>query len=130
MASQYLKNIAARRSIYGLGKESTISNARIKEILHETIKHSPTSFNMQAPRTVLLLNKEHDKLWDLATESVKAKLGQEGYNGLKAKLEGYKGGYGTILFFTDRPTLKSFQDKFPYMPFDQWADHSQGKHVT
>src|SRR3954452_17226524 len=50
MASQYLKNIANRRTIYALSKESTISNDRVQEIVTEVLKHTPSSFNNQAGR--------------------------------------------------------------------------------
>lgn len=126
MASQYLTSIASRRSIYALSKESTISNARIREILTETIKHSPSSFNNQAQRAVLLVGAEHDKLWDLAREHVKSSLGEQGYNGLKSKIDGYQGGYGTVVWFEDKETLKPFQEKNPGLPFGEWAAHSQG----
>jgi len=127
MASQYLKNIAGRRSIYALAKESTIPDARIQEILTETIKHSPSSFNNQAGRAVLLLGTHHDKLWNLADDTVKSKLPQQAYDGLKPRIDGYKGAYGTIMFFEDGETMKPFKATHPEMPFDQWSEHSQGK---
>ncbi|KAK5937219.1 hypothetical protein PMZ80_010519 [Knufia obscura] len=126
MASQYLKSIASRRSIYALSKESTISNARLQEILTETIKHSPSSFNNQAGRAVLLLGDSHNKLWELAEETVKSKLPPQAYEGLKPKLYGYKNGYGTVMFFEDGQTLKPYKDSHPEMPFDQWSEHSVG----
>lgn len=126
MASAYLKAIASRRTIYQLSKESTIPNSRIKEILTETIKHSPSSFNNQAQRAVLLIGAEHDKMWDIADETVKTKLGEQAYAGLAPKIAGYKAGYGTILFFDDAETIRPFKEKHPEMPFDQWNTHSQG----
>lgn len=126
MASAYLKAIAGRRSIYALSKESTISNERIREILTETIKHSPSSFNNQAQRAVLLVGAEHDKLWAMAEETVKTKLGDQAYQGLKPRIDGYKSGYGTVMWFEDAATLQPFKDKNPSFPFDDWARHSQG----
>lgn len=125
MASAYLKAIASRRTIYQLSKESTISNARIKEILTETIKHSPSSFNNQAQRAVLLLGDDHDKLWNVADAHIKEVLPQA-YDALKGKIAGFKAGYGTIMFFESSETIQPFKDKHPEMPFDQWGDHSQG----
>lgn len=126
MASQYLKNIANRRTIYALSKESTISNARIQEILTETIKHSPSSFNNQAGRAVLLVGDHHDKLWNLADTTVKTKLGEQAYAGLKPRIDGFRNGYGTIMFFEDAEAMKPFKEKHPEMPFDQWSEHAQG----
>ncbi len=127
MATQYLKNIASRRTIYALSKDSTISNARIQEILTETIKHSPSSFNSQAGRAVLLLGDNHDKLWNMAEETVKTKLPPQAYDGLKPKLDGLKSGHGTVMFFDDGEAMKPFKAAHPEMPFDQWCEHSQGR---
>lgn len=125
MASEYLKSIANRRTIYALSKESTISHERIQEILVETIKHSPSSFNNQAQRAVLLVGAEHDKLWDFADAHVKEVLPQA-YEGLKQRLAGYRGGYGTVMFFEDSQSLEPFVAQHPNFPFGQWGDHSQG----
>ncbi|KAJ9653360.1 hypothetical protein H2198_007449 [Neophaeococcomyces mojaviensis] len=125
MASAYLKNIANRRTIYALQKASSISDSRIQEILTETIKHTPSSFNSQAGRAVLLLKSEHDTLWDLGHDAVKSNLPQA-YDGLKPKIDGYKAAYGTILFFEDQETLDGMKSKNPGMPFDQWSEHSSG----
>jgi len=130
MASQYLKNIANRRTTYALSKESPISDPRIYEILTGTIKHSPSSFNNQAGRAILLLGGHHDKLWNLAEDTVKTTLPQQAYDGLKPKLDGYKKGYGTVLFFEDSETLKPFKSAHPEMPFDQWSEHSQDKYIS
>jgi len=127
MATGYLENIASRRTIYALSKESTISNDRIQEILAETIKHSPSSFNNQAGRAVLLFGDDHDRLWNIAEDVVKTQLPPQAYEGLKPKLDGYKSGYGTIMFFEDGETMKPYKAAHPEMPFDQWSEHSQGK---
>jgi len=125
MASTYLQAIAGRRSIYALQKSSTISDARIQEILTETIKYSPSSFNSQSSRAVLLLNSEHDKLWDIGHDAIKNNL-PDAYNNLKPKLDGYKAAYGTVLWFEDQETLDGMKSKNPGMPFDQWSEHSIG----
>lgn len=125
MASEYLKAIANRRTIYALSAESTISNERIQEILVETIKHSPSSFNNQAQRAVLLVGDHHHKLWDMADAHIKEVLPQA-YEGLKDRLAGYRGGYGSVMFFEDSETLEPFVAKNPNFPFGQWGDHSQG----
>jgi predicted oxidoreductase (fatty acid repression mutant protein) len=42
-----LDAVKDRRSFYALGKESTISNERIKELVEFTITHAPGAFNVQ-----------------------------------------------------------------------------------
>ena len=42
-----LDAVKDRRTYYKLSKESTISEARIKELVEYAIKHAPSSFNVQ-----------------------------------------------------------------------------------
>lgn len=42
-----LDAVKDRRSIYQLSKDSTISDERVKELVEFTIKHCPSSFNVQ-----------------------------------------------------------------------------------
>lgn len=125
MSAQYLKSLANRRSIYALGKLSPVSVTRLQEIVTEVLLHTPSSFNNQAGRAVLLVGDAHDKLWDIADTHIKSKV-PEAYDGLKSKLKGYRDGYGTILFFEDGEILRGLKAKKPEMPFDQWSQHSQG----
>jgi uncharacterized protein len=53
-----------RRTIHTLSPESTISDSRLQELIREVITHTPSPFNTQTCRVVLLLKEEHYKLWD------------------------------------------------------------------
>lgn len=125
MAAQYLKAIANRRTIYTLSKESPISNDKIQELITDTLKHTPSAFNSQAGRIVILFGKEHDKLWQIGDETVKTKLPQA-YDALKDKIAGFAAGYGTVMYFEDESTLAGMKEKHPGMPFGQWSEHSSG----
>ena len=48
-----------------------ISDDRIKEIIDHAVKHSPSTFNSQSARVVLLLGSHQDKLWDLTKEALR-----------------------------------------------------------
>merc|ERR1712093_236927 len=43
----FLETVKARRTYYALKKESTISDAKIQEIIKEAVLHVPSSFNSQ-----------------------------------------------------------------------------------
>jgi uncharacterized protein len=43
----FLDAVKDRHSIYSLSKDSPISDERVKELLEFTIKHAPSSFNVQ-----------------------------------------------------------------------------------
>jgi predicted oxidoreductase (fatty acid repression mutant protein) len=57
-----------RRSYYGIKKECPISDAELEAIVKRCVKHSPTSFNMQSSRAVLLTGKHHELLWEKIAE--------------------------------------------------------------
>jgi predicted oxidoreductase (fatty acid repression mutant protein) len=98
MSSQLTLPQAAheRRSIYQLQKASTISDARIKEIVHDAIREVPSSFNSQSTRLVVLVKDEHDKFWDIVTDVLKSIVPEDKWESTAGRLAGFKGGYGTV----------------------------------
>ena len=67
-----------RRTHYGLTKQSTIPDAQLKSILETAVKHTPSAFNSQSARVVMLLGKESDKLWDIVKTAYVPTLGGDG----------------------------------------------------
>ena len=62
MSTSFNEAVKARRSIYALSASSPISDAAITTIVNEAVKHSPSSFNSQSSRAILLLGEEHTKI--------------------------------------------------------------------
>lgn len=91
-----------RRTIYQLGKKSSVPDSKIEELVNAAILNVPSAFNTQSTRLIVLLHDQHDRLWDIAIESfeglVKAgKLPQEIWEKQTLpKLLGFKGAYGTV----------------------------------
>ncbi|MGO1529340.1 MAG: nitroreductase family protein [Senegalia sp. (in: firmicutes)] len=102
-----------RRSIYSISNSSTVSDEKIKEIVEESIKHTPTAFNSQTGRVMLLLNENHNKFWDITEDALRKVVPQGQFEPTKEKIESFRSGYGTILFFEDQETVKSLQEQFP-----------------
>lgn len=96
MSDASLSAARARRTYYALQNKSPISDARINEIVKETILHTPSAFNSQSTRIVVLIGAEHEKLWDIAKEAVKAVAPAEQWPASEKKLDGFRGGYGTV----------------------------------
>ena len=95
-ADPFLDIMVARRTFYALNKSSPIPQSRIEEIIRHAILHVPSSFNSQSTRIVLLVGEEHDKLWEIVRESVKAVAPPEVWPTSEKKLNGLKAGYGTV----------------------------------
>lgn len=94
-----------RISAYDLTKASPIPDSRIHEIVQHAIKHTPSSFNVQSARAVILLKDEHDKLWSLADQTAKSIHPEAHTKMLSGMIKGFSGAYGTILWFEDSESL-------------------------
>jgi uncharacterized protein len=97
-ADELIKYFKARRTYYGLKPESPISDEKIHEIVQQAVLHTPSSFNSQSTRVLVLLGDQHKKLWDdIVKPAVKAVAPPEAWEGSEKKLTGFSQGYGTIL---------------------------------
>ncbi|AST94894.1 nitroreductase family protein [Shouchella clausii] len=126
----FFEAIEKRRSYYAISKDSVASDERIKEIVEHAVKHVPSAFNSQSARVIILLGKEHDKFWDLTTEALKAVVGDGDFSGTQQKMDGFKAGYGTVLFFEDQEPILKLQESFPLYAenFPIWSEQSSGMH--
>ena len=92
----FMQAVASRRTYYALSPSSPIPDSRIQELVTETIKNTPSAFNSQTARLVLLLKKEHEKLWDIVAEVYQQQLPAEKFAHAKVKFDGFRKGYGTV----------------------------------
>lgn len=120
--------VEKRRSIYGISKDVTVSDERIQEIVHHAMKHSPTSFNSQSGRIVLLLGEQHDKLWDITKETLRKVVPEGQFGQTEEKMTAFKSGYGTVLFFEDQSVVEGLQKQFELYKdsFPIWSEQSSG----
>ncbi|RST57571.1 nitroreductase family protein [Siminovitchia terrae] len=120
--------VKERRSIYGISKESPISDDKIEEIIEHAIKHAPTAFNSQSARVVLLLGENHDKLWNITESALRELVPEDQFEPTAQKMEAFRNGYGTVLFFEDDNVVKSLQEQFPLYAdkFPEYAQQSSG----
>ncbi|ULO05343.1 nitroreductase family protein [Paenibacillus sp. 19GGS1-52] len=128
MSKNFFEAVKGRRSVYAISKESTISDAKIQEIVEEAVLHSPTSFNSQTSRAVVLLGEQHDKLWDITAEALRKIVPTEQFEGTAQKLASFKAGYGSVLFFEDQVGVKQLQENFALYAdnFPIWSNQSSG----
>ncbi|SEK26311.1 nitroreductase family protein [Paenibacillus sp. OK003] len=129
MSTSFFEALKNRRSYYGISKESTISDAKIQEIVEEAVKYTPTSFNSQTSRAVVLLGEQHDKLWNHTEEILREVVGNaEAFQSTAEKMAGFRSGYGTVLFFEDNNVIAQLQQNFAAYAdnFPIWANQSNG----
>jgi uncharacterized protein len=97
MASDpFFAAVIGRRSLYALSDSSPIPDARVQEIVEKAVKHSPSTFNVQSARAVVLFKAEHTKFWDYALEFVKAALPEAVVAQLEPRITGFRAAYGSV----------------------------------
>lgn len=128
MNKNFYEAIKERRSIYAISKESPISDERIQEIVEDIVKHVPSAFNSQTTRTVILLGESHDKLWDITMEALRKIVPANNFASTEAKINSFKSGHGTVLFFEDFAVVEALQQQFELYKdnFPVWALQTSG----
>lgn len=128
MAKDFKEVVQARRSIYALGNEKVVSEADIEAIVNFAFTHTPTAFNAQEFRGVVLFGEHHEKLWEIVRETLRPLVPADAFASTDKKLDGFKAGYGTVLFFTDTAVVTGLQEKFDLYKdnFPIWANENIG----
>lgn len=125
---EFKKLVENRRSYYAIEKKSPISDQEISQIVEHGIKYVPSSFNSQSARAVLLLGDNHDSLWEITRETLRKIIPEDAFSSTDSKIDGFKNGYGTILFFEDQEVIEGLQEQFPLYKdvFPVWSLQSSG----
>ncbi|WP_057828203.1 nitroreductase family protein [Liquorilactobacillus cacaonum] len=129
MNQKLVELLAKRRSIYALGKNVTESKEEIVSLVKKAIRESPTAFNNQSTRAIVLFGNASDKAWDLVAERLKSEVPtEEAYAKTKEKINSFKAGFGTVLFFTHQPTIDDNKAQFALYAdnFQDWSEQGLG----
>lgn len=128
MSTPFFTAVKERRSVYGLGKEEIVSREKIQEIVLEAVKHTPSSFNSQSARVVVLFGEQSDKLWNITKETLRKIVPAENFAPTEERVNGFGSGYGTVLFFEDQTVIEGLQKQFASYAdnFPIWSGHSSG----
>lgn len=107
-----LRIIKQRRTQYALGKNVSLSQDEIETLVRETVRESPSAFNSQSSRVVILFNDEHQKLWDLVKDTLRPLVTADQLEATEAKIDSFSAGAGTVLFFEDDNVINDLQEQF------------------
>ncbi|MCC4342945.1 nitroreductase family protein [Limosilactobacillus reuteri] len=129
MNSQFNSLSANRRSIYALGDNLSQTPEEIFDLVKQTVKNSPTAFNSQTVRAVVLFGKSSDKVWEIVEDALrKIAKSPDAFEQTKTKIDSFKAGYGTILYFTDTTIVHQLENDYPSYAanFANWAEQGLG----
>ncbi len=124
--TNFLELIKKRRSIYSIGKNLKHTPSEIEELIQEAVKHSPSAFNSQSSRVVILFNQSHENFWNIVLDVLKTIVPAEALAGTEQKIQSFAAGGGTVLFFEDQDVIKGLQEQFELYAdnFPVWSEHS------
>ncbi|HCM89641.1 MULTISPECIES: nitroreductase family protein [Vagococcus] len=126
--SNFITALKKRRSIYHLGENISLSETEVESLIKEVVRESPSSFNSQTQRVVILFGESNQKLWSITETALKVVTPAEAFEGTQAKLKSFAAGKGTILFFEDTDVVKSLQEQFALYAdnFPIWSEQASG----
>lgn len=115
-----------RRSIYQLGNQVSSTNDELLSLIRTVVRESPSAFNSQTSRILILLDKAHQEFWDMTEHILKEVTPEAAFPNTQAKLAGFRSGKGTVLFYEDLDIVQELQNSFPLYAdnFPIWAEHS------
>lgn len=131
MKNQFLEAIKSRRSIYGFSGEEPVSIERIEEIVRETLLYTPSSYNSQSTRILVLFHEHHKRLWQLTLAELQKVTPPEKFPNTQKKInESFASGYATILYFEDQTVVNGLVNAFPLYAdkFPVWSQHTNAMH--
>ncbi|WP_352259858.1 nitroreductase family protein [Psychrobacter sp. TB55-MNA-CIBAN-0194] len=120
-----------RRSIYALSNQLSVSNDEVVKLVEHAVLHTPSAFNSQSTRIIVLFGDEHQKLWQMTEDTLRDIVNDdEKFVSTKQKIDSFKAGAGTILFFEDHAVVKGLQEAAPLYAdkFPVWSEHTSAMH--
>ncbi len=115
------ESLSKRRSYYDINRQIPVSEEHIVSTVQQLTELVPDAFNMKSSRVVTVLSDRQDEFWDMVYDAFGGKVSHE-------KLDGFKNGAGTILYFYDIAVVEGLQKQFPLYAdnFPGWALQASG----
>lgn len=124
----YIDIIKQRRSVYDLHKHLPISENKLMRILEDIITESPTAFNMQSSYVIVLMDGQHERLWNIVTKTLKDIVPSDKFEPTQKKMDMFSNAKGTILFFENTQIIEQLKIDYPLYKdqFDNFALRGMG----
>ncbi len=128
MTNSFLESIATRRSIYHIGKQVSLSQQEITALIQTAVEQSPSSFNSQSSRAVILFDQASADFWEIVRDTLRKIVPETAFEATNNKISSFAAGFGTVLFYEDEDIIKNLQEQFDLYAdnFPVWSEHSTG----
>ncbi|MGN6992501.1 nitroreductase family protein, partial [Neisseria sp. P0009.S003] len=77
-------------------------NEEVTKMIEHAVLHKPSSFYSLSARVVVLFGEELAKVWHFVEEALRAFVPAEQFDATAQKLNLFKAGAATVLFFEDQ----------------------------
>lgn len=128
MPNQFIELLKKRRSVYHLGVELPLGKTEVIRLVKDAVKYTPSAFNSQSARAVILFGRQNIKLWQIVQNTLQKIVPADKFAPTAQKIASFAAGNGTVLFFDDTNTVKALQEQFPLYRdnFPVWAEQANG----
>lgn len=116
-----IKSLKNRRSYYDINKNLPVTDERVIEIIQEVVTLVPDAFNMKSAKVYVVMGEKQNELWDAIFDIFNGEVERE-------KVDSFKAGAGTILYFIDQKIVKSLQEQYEFYAdnFPVWSNQANG----
>jgi predicted oxidoreductase (fatty acid repression mutant protein) len=127
-SAEFFTAVKHRRTIYGISKEKVVSEDRIQEIVGDAVLHTPSAFNSQSARVIVLFGRHHEDLWNITKEELRKIVPADNFGQTEQRINSFAAGYGSVVFFEDQAVIEGLQKQFETYKdnFPIWSNHSSG----
>lgn len=126
--SMMVQLLAKRRTQYSLGKNIALPDEDVDALIREAVRLSPSAFNSQSSRVVILHRDENQILWDIVKSELSHIVEGEAKKHSFRKIDSFAAGAGAVLFFEDRNVVRILQDQWPLYAdhIPDWSEQASG----
>jgi len=125
---EYIEYLTKRRSIYALSNEEVIPDDEVTKLVGKVIQATPSAFNSQTQRAVILFGKRHAEFWNIIMDELRKIVPANNFSKTEVKINGFAKARGTILFFDALDETEKLMEKFPLYKnnFALWYQQQNG----
>lgn len=131
MKHSFLEALENRRSYYSIGAAMSVSQQDIVKTIDRIILATPSAYNSQSSRIVILFGIHHICLWGIVKQTLAKIVTPEAFIGTREKIDNcFAAGCGTILFYEDMKVVEQMKVDFATYAdkFDTYAEHTSAMH--
>ena len=131
MKRTFLEAIEHRRSCYSLSATNPVSESDIISAIDRIILSTPSAYNSQSTRLVVLFGRHHTQLWEIVKNALEECVSPEAFTGVKEKIDSsFAAGCGTVLFYEDMAVIEQLKEKYTTYAdkFDEYSEHTSAMH--